>query len=112
MNIDELTIGQAKELATMFASEVKEPKPPMSHPLIGKKVVAVLPNGFIHFGTLQEESGTYSLNEASNLRYWKQRDGGLPEFAKIGPKNDDRIDVIGTVYFDSALFFYPIGDWQ
>ena len=81
------------------------------HPLIGRRVLAVLPHGFIHFGTLNRESGVLKLTDAKNLRYWVKRDGGLPEFARSGTKGDDRIDPIGTVYLENVLFFYPLGDW-
>lgn len=82
------------------------------HPYHGKRVLAVLPHGFIHFGHLHDEGGRYRLTDASNLRYWSKRDGGLPEFAASGPKSDDRIDVIGEVAFDNPLFFFPLGDWK
>lgn len=110
MNIDDLTIAQAKTLASMF-----NPVPQNNHkghPLLGRKVVAVLPHGFIHFGELYATQTGYKLTDASNLRYWSKRDGGLPEFAKKGPIADDRVDKIGVVYFDSALFFYPCGNWS
>jgi len=81
------------------------------HPLDGKGVIAILPSGFIHFGILRDLGGSYELRNASNLRYWKQRAGGLPEFAKTGPLSGDKIDKIGTVYVDSVLFFYPTGKW-
>lgn len=105
MNIDDLTIGQAKELSAIFGGTKEK------HPLDGQKVVAVLPHGFIHYGVLHDSGGRFALSEASNLRYWVKRDGGLPEFAAFGPKEDDRIDKIGVVHFDSALFFYPCGCW-
>ena len=99
----ELTINDIKQL---LAGDTATP-----HPLNGKRVVAVLPHGFIHFGILHDNGGHYTLTEASNLRYWKTRSGGLPEFAAKGPITDDRIDEIGTVHFDTALFFYQTGDW-
>lgn len=109
MKLNELTIGEAKQLATLFCSTENQ-----KHPLDGKKVIAVLPHGFIHFGDLEDLGNSFVLRNASNLRYWEKRDGGLPEFAKDGPKSNDRIDKIGNdgVYFSSALFFYLIGDWD
>ena len=81
------------------------------HPLHEKKVVAVLPNGFIHFGTLHDLGDRYRLSAASNLRYWAKRSNGLPEFAKNGPEDEDRIDKAGDIYFDDAVFFYKAGAW-
>lgn len=107
MDIDNLTVGHVKEITSLIGS-----KPQVKHPLDGKKVVAVLPNGFIHFGVLESNGSNYMLASASNLRYWKQRENGLPEFALSGPIEGDRIDKIGTVYFDSAVFFLPCGGWD
>lgn len=81
------------------------------HPYHGKRVLAVLPNGFIHFGLLHDDGERYRLTEAKNLRYWMKRSGGLPEFAADGPNIEDRIDTIGEVIFDSSLFFYQLGEW-
>ena len=105
MNLDDITLKQARELSGMFGGASCRQK----HPLDGKKVVAVLPNGFIHFGILKDTGYRYELSEASNLRYWKQRDNGLPQFAKDGPISDDRIDKIGTVHIETVLFFYECG---
>ena len=82
------------------------------HPLNGQGVLAVMPHGFIHFGLLHDEFGYLRLTEASNLRYWSKRDGGLPEFAKNGPKSDDKIDKIGEAVLESPLFFFPLGSWK
>ncbi|MEW8048974.1 MAG: hypothetical protein AB2792_20000 [Candidatus Thiodiazotropha sp.] len=108
MDLNEMTIGELKEISAMFGvnQSCRE-----RHPLHGKRVVAVLPHGFIHFGTLKDRGGRYVLEDASNLRYWKQRDGGLPEFAAQGPKSDDRIDKIGDAHLETVLFFYPTGSW-
>ncbi|MCG7931925.1 MAG: hypothetical protein N0E44_17980 [Candidatus Thiodiazotropha lotti] len=109
MDLNDMTIGQAKELASMFGANQSCRD---RHPLHGKKAVAVLPHGFIHFGTLKDQGGRYMLEDASNLRYWKQRDSGLPEFALKGPVESDKIDKIGNVHLETVLFFYPIGDWS
>ena len=102
----ELTINDIKELINT------ETESKSKHPLNGQRVVAVLPHGFVHFGTLHDNGGHYTLTNASNLRYWKMRGGGLPEFANKGPVSEDKIDNIGTLYFDSVLFFYPTGEWD
>ena len=81
------------------------------HPLNGQGVLAVLPHGFIHYGTLIDDGFHPHLVDASNLRYWSKRAGGLPAFAADGPVQDDLIDKIGTVYLVSVLFFYPLGEW-
>lgn len=110
--IDDLTFGELKQIAAMF-NERKVEQPPTLHPAIGKNVLAILPSGFIYFGILtQYSSGDYGLENASNLRYWKTRNGGLPEFAEKGPVSDDKIDkVSGTVFFEGYVAILPLGDW-
>lgn len=110
MNVDNLTIAQARSIASMFSTPMAAPR--LIHPMNGKGVVAVLPNGFIHYGTLHDDPCGRSLSDASNLRSWKQREGGLPQFAKDGPVDGDQIDPIGTFYIETVLFFYPMGDWS
>ena len=82
------------------------------HPLAGRRVVAVLPHGFIHVGVLHDLNGRYMLTDASNLRYWQKRDRGLTEFAEKGPISGDRIDSAGDIYIETVLFFYITGDWS
>ena len=96
------------DLRDLIGSDAKETT---LHPLHGKAVIAVLPHGFVHFGTLHSEGGRYRLSNASNLRFWKERKGGLPEFARSGPIESDKIDEAGDIFFDGAVFFYRAGTW-
>ena len=108
MNIDDLTIKEARQICSIFGNQDPEPT---THPLNGQRVIAVLPNGFVHFGTLNQQCHGYTLTDASNIRYWEKRDGGLPAFAQTGPKDGDKIDIIGSVHIETVLFFYPCGEW-
>ncbi len=99
----ELSMNDLRELLT---------DNPSRHPYHNRRVLAVMPHGFIHFGLLHDEGGRLRLTDASNLRYWSKRDGGLPEFAKAGPNPDDKIDEIGEVILELPMFFYPLGDWS
>ena len=102
----ELSISDLKELLAGSSSK------PLKHIFHGQRVVVALPHGFIFFGTLHDTEGRLSLINASNIRYWSKRDGGLPEFARLGPKPDDKIDAAGTVAIHSPLFVYQTGDWR
>ena len=105
MSIDNLTIGEAKELAALFGATEKR-----LHPFTGENVIVALPHGFVFFGILQPDM---TLCKASNIRYWEKRDGGLPEFAKSGPKSNDKIDKLaGKVDVSKYLFIYQAGDWN
>jgi len=109
MNIDDMKLGELKEIASLFGGQSTQKK----HPLLGKKVVAILPHGFIFFGKLDQDGGFFRLTDASNLRYWKTRDGGLPEFAKSGVIDGDKIDKLDDcVCFDAHISIIPCGDWN
>lgn len=114
MSIEDITVGEAQKIAALISHPgcvLSDWQSSANHPLEGQRVVAVLTNGFIHFGILNAVSIGYRLTNASNLRRWSKRNHGLPEFASKGPIEGDMIDPIGEVYFDSALFFYPCGEW-
>ena len=82
------------------------------HPYYNRRVLAIMPHGFIHFGLLRQQGDYLILKDASNLRYWSKRDGGLPEFAQKGPGSEDKIDKIGEVVLETPMFFYLLGDWD
>ena len=94
-NIDSLTIGDARKLAEMFCGG----KSVTIHPLVGKKVLALLPGRFIYVGTLTQHGEHYCLADAKNLRYWKERTNGLGDFATKGPVNGDKVDDCPPVWF-------------
>ena len=94
MNIEDMTIKQARELATIFCGSAAS-----EHPLVGKKVLALLPGRFIYMGTLEQHGSHYALKDAKNIRYWESRDNGLGGLAADGPKKGDKIDECPPVWF-------------
>lgn len=96
MNIDELTIGQAKQLASMFANS--EPATPaIDCKMSGKYVIVRCRDAGVHAGFLESYNGRECvLTESRRLWYWKPADGqkflsglavaGLHEDSKIGAK--------------------------
>ena len=95
MNIEDMTIKQARELTAMFGGATATPQ----HPLVGKKVLALLPGRFIYMGTLEQVGSHYVLRDAQNIRYWKERDNGLGGLAANGPISGDKIDDCPPVWF-------------
>ena len=95
MNIDELTIGQAKQLAAMFANNAA-PAPAIDSGLIGSYVIVRCRDAGVHAGFLAATNGRECvLTEARRLWYWKIADGrkgalngvavyGLHEDSKVG----------------------------
>ena len=72
MTIDNLTTGEAKELAAMFGQTQKS-KP---HPMLGQRVLVRTYSAGVHIGTLVSADGMEChLKDA--LRLWKWEGGGL-----------------------------------
>lgn len=86
MNIDELTLGQIKQLQTLFGNKQEEigNKQEEIHPDIGKKVIIRTYSAGAHFGTLVYKNGKECrLENARRIWYW---DGAssLSELAQRG----------------------------
>jgi len=95
MNIDELTIGEAKELAKIFA-------PDSTHAIvgkgcnsmIGKKCIFRSYSSGVHFGELAEKDGKeVIIKNARRLWYWKTTNKGisLSEVALAGLAKDSKV---------------------
>jgi len=70
MNINDLTIGQAREIAALVGSA---PPAAIATPsgLVGKKVIVRASSAGVHFGTLVSIDGdTVTLKDARRLWYW------------------------------------------
>jgi hypothetical protein len=84
MNIDDLTIKQAKELAAMFGATTAEP----ASPHVGKKCIIRSYASGVHFGTLVAQHGRQvELTNARRLWRWDVASHGisLSEVAVYGP---------------------------
>ena len=88
MNIDELTIGQAKELAAMFSKQ-DNPKAGLLDGLIGKHVIVRSSMAGVFLGVLKEYQDTnVSLENSRRLWYWSGA-SSLSELAKFGVARPD-----------------------
>ena len=75
------------------------------HPLCGKPVLVASAHGFVHTGILDQEGPYLFLRQAANVRFWSKREGGLPELARDGYLEDDKIDPCDSdVYLSSIVF--------
>lgn len=84
MNINDLTLGQAKELAAMLGSSEFKP----TSPHIGKKCIIRTYASGVHFGVLVSQAGRQiELKDARRLWRWDAAPHGvsLSEVAKFGP---------------------------
>ena len=92
MNIDELTIGQARELAAMFGGQA--PASAFDNGMIGKYVIVRCRDAGVHAGVLESSNGRECvLSEARRLWYWKVRGNGdfLNAIALSGVHPDSKL---------------------
>ena len=87
MNINELTIAQAKELAAMFA---RPPQNASLNSMIGKKVIIRTYSAGVWFGTLSEKSGNEVIisNARRMWRWFAAESISLSAVALHGIKED------------------------
>ena len=93
MNIDELTIGEAKALAAMFGANASAP-PPLNNGMIGKYVLVRCRDAGVHSGVLEATDGRACvLTEARRLWYWKVKGSGdfLNAIALAGVHPDSKL---------------------
>lgn len=93
MNINELTIGQAKELAALFSAGTPALN---THPFIGKYVIARCYSAGVHAGeVVSVDGGNVILKNSTRLWSWKAQDGiALSGVAQHGIKKDSKLDTV------------------
>ena len=75
MNIEDLTIKQARELASLFGSAVKSESSGLNC-MIGQKVIVRTYSAGNWFGLLEQKSGNeVILQNARRMWYWKAAEG-------------------------------------
>lgn len=87
MNINEMTIGQAKEIAAMFAGQ---PQSASLNSMIGKQVIIRTYSAGVWFGTLSEKSGNEVIisNARRMWRWFSAESISLSAVALHGIKED------------------------
>jgi len=104
MNIDELTISQAKELFKLFSGTTGEQK--KDHPFVGKYCIARCYAAGVHVGKVVSIDGeNVILENSKRLWKWKARDGvALSGVAQAGISIDEcKIDVENPLIYLSGI---------
>ena len=92
MNINDLTIGQLKEITAMLGNSTCSKQ----HPMIGKYVIARCYAAGVHAGTVESVDGdSVILKNSRRLWSWKAKDGvALSGVAQTGLKESScKLDV-------------------
>lgn len=104
MNIDDLTIKEARELAAIF----NQPNPsPSKHPMLGKRCLVRTYSAGVHIGDVVYVNEMEAKLENA-LRLWRWEGGGLSlsAVAKNGIKGG-RLNKTGEIYLTNAIEFIP-----
>jgi hypothetical protein len=102
MNLDDLTIGEARKLAAMFnGADCAAPVATKPNDLIGQKVIVRAYRAGVHYGELVSVEGEcVTLKNARRLWYWLVADKkgiSLSDVAEHGLHKDSKVcAVVGT----------------
>lgn len=114
MNIEDMTIREAREIAALFANgnatAPSAPKAAWQHPLLGKRVLVRTYSAGVHIGTLvsvnPDNAMECHLKDA--LRLWKWTKGGLSLSAVAHNGIDGgRINRTDEVILTNAIEYIP-----
>ena len=109
MKLDDLTIGQAKELAALFGASKVESN--QLHPFIGKYVIARCYSAGVHAGEVVSVDGdSVVLKDSRRLWNWKANDGvALSGVAQHGLKaGSSRVDTLNPeIYLTGVCELIP-----
>ncbi len=106
MNLDDLTIGEAKKLAKMFPpqAECLQNEP---HPMLGRRCIIRTYSAGVHIGNVVFINGM-EVKLINALRLWKWEGGGLSlsAVANNGIKGG-RLNRTGEIYLTNVIEFIP-----
>jgi len=107
MNIDELTIGQAKELAARFAN-LDAPKPCNNHKR--QPVIVCTDKRGVVFGyTTDIVARPILLTEARMALYWSADVGGVFGLAEIGPTKGCKISAtVSSILLEGVTAIFTV----
>ena len=111
IDINSLTIGQAKELATLFGGA--QPQQPGLNNMIGKKCVVRTYNAGVWFGEVAEKSGNEVIvkNARRMWKWWAAEGISLSSVALHGVKQDQSkiVELVPAVWLE-AIELIPASD--
>ena len=100
MNIDNLTFGELKQIAAMFAGQPPAAKP--VNPVVGEYCIARCYSAGVHAGEVVSVDGeNVILKHSRRLWSWKAQDGiGLSGVAQHGVKSSEcKIDAANPLIY-------------
>lgn len=107
MNIDDLTLGEIKQLQNLFT---KNGPSHTNHPMLGRLCLVRTYSAGVHIGKVAyiNPDNSMELKLEDSLRLWKWESGGLSlsAIANNGIKNG-RLNKTGEVYLTNVIEMIP-----
>lgn len=110
INIDDLTIGQLKQIQSMTNLSSCSAETNREHPFVGKHVIARCYSAGVHAGTVVSVDGeNVFLKNSRRLWSWKAKDGiALSGVAQYGIKSDSIVDALNPeIYLTGVCELIP-----
>ncbi len=105
--LDELTIGEAKQLACLLNTKHADKGTDCCHPMLGKRCLVRTYSAGIHIGDVVFVNGM-EVKLENALRLWKWEGGGLSLSAVANNGIvKGRLNKTGEVYLTNAIEFIP-----
>jgi hypothetical protein len=103
MNIDDLTLGQIKQLQGLLGAT-----PAAAHPMVGRRCLIRTYSAGVHIGDVVSVTDGTEVLLKNALRLWKWEGGGLSlsSVASAGIKGG-RINKTGEILLTNAIEFIP-----
>jgi len=115
VNINDLTIGEVKEIAKTLGFGTNNSIPPQTkYPRFDGLVVAQFIGRFVFVCNLEIKEGFCYLTNVRNVRYWEARTEGLGDLANNGASSGDKIDdwPDQVIPFDKLGPVMTAGGWK
>lgn len=96
MNLDELTLGQLKEIKSAVGGK-RSPKLPCDHGL----QIVVLQRGWVFVGEVKQNGDDYFIENGACVRRWGTSKG-LGQIAKDGPTANTELEPVPQTRFHEA----------
>jgi len=98
MNIDELTLGQIKEIQSLIGQSQ-----PQTHPMIGRRCLIRTYSAGVHIGNIESINGM-ECKLTNALRLWSWEGGGL-SLSSVANNGivSGRINKTGEVYLTNVI---------
>lgn len=104
MNIDELTLGQIKQIQSLIGQSQPHPHP---HPMLGRRCLIRTYSAGVHIGDIESIQGM-ECKLVNAIRLWKWEGGGLSLSAVANNGIvKGRLNKTGEVYLTNVIEIIP-----